>query len=228
MNINQLKYFQTVCYQESVTKAAEQLHISQPSISTALKSLEDELNVSLFIRDHKKIAPNQTGEFFLEKVNYILNLFEQLPDEVKAFEEEKKYIVKIGISALGAKTFSSIFEKLQINGMKIRYQFQEHTKQKTKELLRSEELDFGIILLEPEDRQEFSFISLMDVKVCSENTTLLFDGVTNTSSTLSGEQRMPCYQIGMIWLKKREATFPFQSLPLWLETVFFSHKEQQS
>ena len=61
MNVNQLKYFQAVCEEKSVTRAAERLHISQPSISNAIKCLEEELDVPLFVRDHKKLTIHPKG-----------------------------------------------------------------------------------------------------------------------------------------------------------------------
>ena len=50
MDIRVLRYFLAVAREENISKAAEYLHITQPTLSRQLKELEDELNVSLFTR----------------------------------------------------------------------------------------------------------------------------------------------------------------------------------
>ncbi|MBQ9734411.1 MAG: LysR family transcriptional regulator [Clostridia bacterium] len=62
MNLVQLKYFQTISSVGSVSAASEILHISQPSLSAAIKSLEDEFGVLLFKRHHKGVSLTAEGE----------------------------------------------------------------------------------------------------------------------------------------------------------------------
>lgn len=62
MNLVQLKYFQTVCTVGSVSEASKVLHISQPSLSAAIKALEEEYGVLLFKRQHKGMALTLEGE----------------------------------------------------------------------------------------------------------------------------------------------------------------------
>lgn len=61
MNFNQLKYFNTVAEQGSVSKAAELLHISQPSLSAAIKELEEEFGTTLFNRHYRGVALTREG-----------------------------------------------------------------------------------------------------------------------------------------------------------------------
>jgi DNA-binding transcriptional LysR family regulator len=53
MNLMQLKYFSTVCETGTVSAASEILHISQPSLSNAIKEMETEFGVKLFFRKHR-------------------------------------------------------------------------------------------------------------------------------------------------------------------------------
>ena len=62
MTIDQLRYFQTVCKYDSVSYAAEILHISQPSVSNAIASLEKEFGVKLFTRYHKRLILTEEGQ----------------------------------------------------------------------------------------------------------------------------------------------------------------------
>lgn len=76
MELNQIKQFRTIAQTGSISKAAEQLFIAQPSLSQTLKRLEDELDVQLFDRHGKKIVLNDAGKIFLkycDEINAALN-----------------------------------------------------------------------------------------------------------------------------------------------------------
>ena len=66
MNINQLKYFNAVCEYGKVSVAAQILHISQPSLSSALKELEQEFGVNLFKRQHSGMSLTNEGRIFYD------------------------------------------------------------------------------------------------------------------------------------------------------------------
>ena len=72
MTLNQLRYFQAVARLQNFRAAAEQLYISQPSLSRSIDSLEDELGVVLFERAGRGIALTGSGRLFLEYANRIL------------------------------------------------------------------------------------------------------------------------------------------------------------
>ena len=73
MELAQLSYFKTVAEQQSIKKAAEILHISQPSLSVAISKLEASLGVPLFDRVNRSIRLNAMGAVYLEHVNRIFN-----------------------------------------------------------------------------------------------------------------------------------------------------------
>lgn len=82
MELLQLKYFQTVAKYENITKAAKELHISQPSLSITIKRLEDKIGVPLFKRIGKNIELNQFGKVYLKHVNSILINLDNAKTEV--------------------------------------------------------------------------------------------------------------------------------------------------
>lgn len=65
MDIRTLRYFVEVVRQQSFTRAAEKLFVTQPTISKMLKNLEDELNCTLLIRDGRKLLSPIPGALFL-------------------------------------------------------------------------------------------------------------------------------------------------------------------
>lgn len=78
MTIRHLRIFQIVCKENSISKAAKELFMSQPAISHVIRELEDELTYPLFDRIHKRIYLTEAGKQFLEKVNHVLLLFDDL------------------------------------------------------------------------------------------------------------------------------------------------------
>lgn len=82
MDITALEYFKIIAESGSLTKAAQQLHITQPAMSAMLKKLENELGVSLFDRSPNRIHLNKTGEIALIHANTILRNVEQMKADV--------------------------------------------------------------------------------------------------------------------------------------------------
>ncbi len=77
MDLLQLKYFEMVAEMGNVTRAAESLHIAQPSLSNTIARLEEDLGVQLFDRRGRRIVLNQFGEAFLERVKRIFHELDQ-------------------------------------------------------------------------------------------------------------------------------------------------------
>ncbi len=73
MEINQLIQFQTIAKTSNLTKAADELHISQPALSISIKKLENELGIQLFERKKNKIILNDNGKIALEYASQIIN-----------------------------------------------------------------------------------------------------------------------------------------------------------
>ena len=92
MDFNQLRYFQTVARCESMTKAAEELHITQSALSKVIARLESELGVQLFVREHKRLMLNENGVRLLQ---FTISSFDALDRCLTgmAQEETKKITV---------------------------------------------------------------------------------------------------------------------------------------
>ena len=91
MDIRTLRYFVEVVRQQSFTRAAEKLFVTQPTISKMMKNLEDELNCTLLIRDGRKLLLTDTGRVVFERGLAILAEFRQL--EAERIEATKTLIL---------------------------------------------------------------------------------------------------------------------------------------
>ena len=99
MELLQLKYFQHVAKHQNITKAANELHISQPSLSLTIKKLEEEIGIPLFRRVGKKIELNQYGEAYLKHVSRILTDLESAKDEVLELYGIKNTHISLSVNA---------------------------------------------------------------------------------------------------------------------------------
>lgn len=100
MELTQLEQFQTIATSQTMTKAAEILHLSQPALSASLKKLEDELGVRLFERHKNKIILNEAGQIALNYVNDILNSASKMKSHLNDYLL-KDSIIKIGFDDPG-------------------------------------------------------------------------------------------------------------------------------
>ena len=87
MELRLLRYFLTVAKEQSFTKAAEQLHITQPTLSRQMAAFEEDLGITLFIRSGKKISLTEEGILLKRRALEILNLEERTLEELKGKEE---------------------------------------------------------------------------------------------------------------------------------------------
>ena len=82
MNLRQLTYFQKIAELRSFTRAANVLHIAQPSLSRQIQQLESELGVLLFVRSDKGAMPTEAGMALQERANAVLQQFRDIRDEI--------------------------------------------------------------------------------------------------------------------------------------------------
>ena len=100
MNVDLELYrvFYTVAKHKHMTKASEELHISQPAISQSIKKLEDQLGGTLFLRSNKGMELTEEGKMFYEYVKGALELINNAENEFTSFKDLSKGEVKIGCS----------------------------------------------------------------------------------------------------------------------------------
>lgn len=98
MNDRELLYIKTIADTKSISKAAQQLFIAQPSLSQAIQKIEDELGTKLFVRKHDGIALTLAGEKYCLAATEILNIYDDFKNEVTYINDLKRGRVKIGIT----------------------------------------------------------------------------------------------------------------------------------
>lgn len=104
MKMIQLEYFCAVCQYHSITQAAQKLYVTQPAISNAIKELEKEYSINLFIRSKNHMSLTKEGEIFYQKANHLLTQFRQTTSELYDLGKQKPSL-RIGIPPLLSTIF---------------------------------------------------------------------------------------------------------------------------
>ncbi len=96
MNFRILNYFLTVVHEKNITKAAEALHITQPTLSRQLMQLEEELGVKLFDRSQHKFTLTQSGQFLVQRAQEIIDMVEKTTLDIQEQEANLSGSIAIG------------------------------------------------------------------------------------------------------------------------------------
>ena len=147
MELRQLEYFIAVTNLKSFTKAADKLHVAQPSITIAIKKLEDSLGVILLERKQKNIDLTKEGEVFYKRANEIINRVTNVEKEMYDFKKSKKEIIKVSIPPLiGFHMLPKIFSQYYNKNSNVELEIVEVGSLQTVELLEAGEIDLALII----------------------------------------------------------------------------------
>ena len=96
MNFRILNYFLTVAHEKNITKAAEVLHITQPTLSRQLMQLEEDLGTKLFDRSQHKFALTPSGQFLVQRAQEILDMVEKTTLDIQDQEQNLSGSIAFG------------------------------------------------------------------------------------------------------------------------------------
>jgi len=152
MNIEALEYFATVAKTGSITKAAYFLGISQPAVSRAILSLEDEFGFMLFDRIGKYLHLNIQGEIVYKHISDVLENYNELRARLSDMNDVPKGEMKAGLSYSGNSPpwLVEIMLWFIENYPDVKLRFQQMDPSQLVDSLISHEIDFGISSLKIE------------------------------------------------------------------------------
>lgn len=158
MEIRVLRYFLTVVREESITKAAEVLHITQPTLSRQLSQMEEEVGVKLFHRGTRKISLTNEGILLRRRAEEILQLVDKTEKELVEQEEQVEGRVSIGCGEIASvQLLPEMFRSFREKYPRVSFDIFTATADLVKEQMDRGLLDLGL-LLEPVDVEKYDFI----------------------------------------------------------------------
>ncbi len=163
MEIRELRYFLEVAREENMTRAAERLHVTQPTLSKTLKSLEKELGKKLFIRHSFKIELTDNGMLLCKRTEDLLSMADKIIEEFGALDEITGGDIYFGL----AESYQIRFLAREIKEFKksypnLRYHMTSGDTEQVTEKLDKGLLDFAV-LVETPDTSKYEAIKLKDV-----------------------------------------------------------------
>ena len=147
MEIRVLQYFLAVAREQSISGAAEFLHLSQPTLSRQLKDLEDELGKQLFIRGNRKITLTEDGMLLRKRAEEIVELVKKTENEITLSNEIITGDIHIGTGETDAvRLIAKTANKITANNPQIRFQIISDDRADVLERLDKGLLDFGVLI----------------------------------------------------------------------------------
>lgn len=162
MDIRHLEYFSEVARHRSFTKAAQVLHVTQPTISKMIKTLEEELGITLFSRSAKQIELTDAGEAVFSQAQHVLSAFENLTSELSDVMNIKKGSIRIGLPPIAS---SSVFPRVMGEFNKvypdINLEIIEVGSKIVERGVEDGTLDIGVVCTLPEKQGVFEMFSFI-------------------------------------------------------------------
>ena len=158
MEIRVLKYFLLVAREENITKAANLLHLTQPTLSRQLMQLEEELGVQLFRRSKHHIILTEEGMLLRRRAEEIVALADKTKDDLQHREEQLTGTIAVGSGELQSSRFlTQLLTAFQEKNPLVRFAIYSGNSDNIKERIERGLLDVGL-LQEPVDISKYSFV----------------------------------------------------------------------
>lgn len=160
MDIRVLQYFLAVAREESITRAAEALQMTQPPLSRQLKDLEEELGKQLLIRGSKKVTLTEDGMLLRKRAEELIELMEKTKAELASSDDNIQGEIYIGGGETDAVSlFAQTAGKLQESYPLIHYHIYSGDAEIVMEKLDKGLIDFGL-LVGPVDVSRYDYMRL--------------------------------------------------------------------
>lgn len=160
MEIRVLRYFLAIVREESITKAAELLHITQPTLSRQIAQMEEDMGVKLFDRGTRKIVLTNEGLLLRRRAEEILELVDKTERELAEQDEKVEGTVSIGCGDLAAvQMMPELIKKFRERYPAINFDLYTATADHIKDRMDWGLTDIGL-LLEPINMEKYDYIRL--------------------------------------------------------------------
>ena len=174
MTIRHLRTFVIVFQKESITKASEILHVSQPSVSLAIQELENYYHIRLFDRIGKRLSITEQGKWLYDYALHIVSMFDEMETEVKTWNN--KGTLRIGSSiTIGNFILPQLIEEFQKRYREVEIKVSVCNTKTIEQYILNNEVDLALI----EGKTEYEQIQMEHLMedplclICAANSELV-------------------------------------------------------
>ena len=208
MELRVLNYFLVIAREENITKAAKQLHITQPTLSRQIAQLEDELGVKLFIRSNHHIILTEDGMILKRRAQELLALADKTKYDFLHQDENLEGLISIGCGEYqSTRLLTDCIAAFKKKYPHVTYEFYSGSARNIFDNIERGLLDMGL-MSEPLDMQKFDFISMP----VEEQWGLL----VNKDSNLSKKEYIEPQDLAGISLILPQGRFQDMMLKKWM------------
>ncbi|WDF83271.1 LysR family transcriptional regulator [Lacticaseibacillus pabuli] len=159
MELRVLQYYLTVVEEGNISRAAEKLHVSQPTISRQLHDLETELDTTLFTRGQRKIVLTPAGEYFADQATRIVALADKTVANIHQ-EQDTRGSITIGCAEVPMlSTIAMATKYLATRAPHVQVNVYSTDADDARERMQAGLFDFSVVM-EPMDKSDYHFIHL--------------------------------------------------------------------
>ncbi|MDE6845505.1 MAG: LysR family transcriptional regulator, partial [Lachnospiraceae bacterium] len=146
MELRVLQYFLAVTREQSISGAAESLHLSQPTLSRQLKEMEDELGKQLFIRGNRRVTLTEEGMILRKRAEEIMELVKKAEDEISLSDETIAGDITIGAGETdGVRLLAKVARKVQCEYPQVHFHIVSGDRVTVAEDMDKGLIDFGLL-----------------------------------------------------------------------------------
>ena len=151
MEIRTLRYFLAVAREENMTRAAEQLHVTQPTLSKALKALEDELDKKLFTRHSFSIRLTAEGVLLRNRAEDLVSMADKITREFVTLDDITGGDIYLGLAeSYQIRLLARAIREFRTQYPALRYHITSGDTEQVTEKLDKGLLDFAVLVEEPD------------------------------------------------------------------------------
>lgn len=160
MELRTLRYFLAAAQEGSITRAADVLHLTQPTLSRQIMDLERELGVTLVLRGKNGLRLTDDGVVFRQRAQEIVELADRLQKNFAGRQSGVSGMVAIGAAeAAGSQTLAKLIKKFSGKYPAVQFTLYNETADRIKDRLDKGLADLGL-LLEPIDVTKYDYVRL--------------------------------------------------------------------
>ena len=160
MELRVLNYFLAVAREENFTKAAQQLHLTQPTLSRQIADLEQELGVKLFIRSNHNIILTEEGMILKRRAQEILSLADKTKRDFMQKEEALSGTISIGSGEFRSTEYlAKIIAQFRNQYPNVKYEIYSGNASNIRDYIERGFLDIGL-MSEPIDMRKYNFLDM--------------------------------------------------------------------
>ncbi len=151
LTLRQIRIFLSAAKHMSFTKAADELHITAPAVSLQIKEMEEDMQVSLFSRENRKIELTSAGEYFLIYARRVVSTLNEAGTMMERLRGAQMGVLKIGLVSTAKYFLPRALAQFKLDYPHAQIRLEVRNRQQLVELLRDGEIDIAIMGRPPKE-----------------------------------------------------------------------------